>query len=252
MHFKTLTSSVALLLFSSAINCSPLLEERTDGTGCNADNCLRALRRFSVEAIPFCSAYISVPVITTVVATTTPVITVTSYATITSPVVNRRAAATLAAREEVEVAAESVIFALEEGAGVIERREIAIPSFVSEYPASRISSACSCMPIVTATTSVTSTAPTATATSTATVTVDPRSKCEVAYATSGNGSGNHIENFWEAKLEGNCVPWSMWILGSVGSCVIFTRHMYFEMAMKFDSVDGLFWFFGSGAVPTRS
>lgn len=73
MHFKTLTSSVALLLFSSAINCSPLLEERTDGTGCNADNCLRALRRFSVEAIPFCSAYISVPVITTVIATTTPV-----------------------------------------------------------------------------------------------------------------------------------------------------------------------------------
>ncbi|KAH8150388.1 uncharacterized protein LAJ45_05599 [Morchella importuna] len=242
MHFKTLTSSVALLLFSSAINCSPLLEERTDGTGCNADNCLRALRRFSVEAIPFCSAYISVPVITTVVATTTPVITVTSYATITSPVVNRRAAATLAAREEVEVAAESVIFALEEGAGVIERREIAIPSFVSEYPASRISSACSCMPIVTATTSVTSTAPTATATSTATVTVDPRSKCEVAYATSGNGSGNHIEN---VKASGhldccqkcqnklNCVASAY--LGIVGIC----QHLVNVKTVPYESVSDM-------------
>jgi hypothetical protein len=43
-----------------------LLEERA-AKGCNADNVLRALLRFSTDAVPFCSSYINIPVVSVTV-----------------------------------------------------------------------------------------------------------------------------------------------------------------------------------------
>jgi hypothetical protein len=53
-----------------------LLEER-GAKGCNADNVLRALLRFSTDAVPFCSSYIHIPVVS---------VTVTGSATATQTV----------------------------------------------------------------------------------------------------------------------------------------------------------------------
>ena len=50
---------------------TPAVHKRTGSDACNADNVLRALRRFSISAVPFCSSYIHVPkstVTTTVVS----------------------------------------------------------------------------------------------------------------------------------------------------------------------------------------
>ncbi len=42
-------------------NPTPLMKRTGSSGGCNADNVLRALRRFSASAVPFCSSYINIP-----------------------------------------------------------------------------------------------------------------------------------------------------------------------------------------------
>ncbi|MCJ1251268.1 hypothetical protein MMC30_008499 [Trapelia coarctata] len=83
---------------------------------CNSDNCLRALRRFSKAAVPFCQTYIKVPTIT---------VTVPAIATVTPSVT-----------------------------ALPKRAAPAVPSFVASFPASRISSGCSCLNVPPVTTSV--------------------------------------------------------------------------------------------------
>ena len=57
MQYK-LTSALLALSAATVVQGTPV------AGACNADNVLRALRRFHNEAIPFCSSYINVPTIT--------------------------------------------------------------------------------------------------------------------------------------------------------------------------------------------
>lgn len=71
MLFKFITPVAGLLLLSSTGNCTPT--PPAEGV-CVANNCFRALVRFSSEAIPFCINYIGVPTTTVTVATVTPTV----------------------------------------------------------------------------------------------------------------------------------------------------------------------------------
>ncbi|PUU73644.1 hypothetical protein B9Z19DRAFT_1068808 [Tuber borchii] len=170
MQYK-LISALLVLLAAAVVQGTPV------AGSCNADNVLRALRRFSSEAIPFCSSYINVPTITTSTTYTAGTITTTATATL---VVNKR---------EAE---EDIVFGLPVGDESLARRDgpaPALPSYVSQYPPERVSSACSCMTIPTLT--ATATIPvTATATQTQTVT---GGSCDKTYNTYGNGSNNRVE-----------------------------------------------------------
>ncbi|KAG0639510.1 hypothetical protein HOY80DRAFT_1044905 [Tuber brumale] len=170
MQYKLIS---ALLALSSAT-----VAQSTPVSGsCNADNVLRALRRFSNEAIPFCSSYINVPTVTTSTIYTTGAFTTTSTVTL---VVGKRQAE------------EDLVFGLPISADRLARRDgpaPTLPSYVSQYPPERVSSACSCMTIPTFT--ATATIPvTATATETK---YSTSGNCEKTYNTSGNGSNNKID-----------------------------------------------------------
>ena len=58
MQYKLISALLAL-------SAATVVQGTPVAGSCNADNVLRALRRFSDEAIPFCSSYINVPTITT-------------------------------------------------------------------------------------------------------------------------------------------------------------------------------------------
>ncbi|PWW80369.1 hypothetical protein C7212DRAFT_342065 [Tuber magnatum] len=167
-----LISALLALSAATAVQGTPV------SGSCNADNVLRALRRFSSQAIPFCSSYINVPTVTTSTTYTVGTITTTSTATL---VINKRQA-----EEDI------VVFGLANGGGLVERRNDpapALPSYVSQYPPERVSSACSCMTIPTLT--ATATVPvTATATETKVVT---GGNCQTTYNTAGNGVGNKVD-----------------------------------------------------------
>lgn len=74
MHFKSVAPVAGLLLLSSMGGCSPVDIVPEPTQICNADNVLRALRRFSTDAIPFCSDYLGFPKVTVTGATTTPTV----------------------------------------------------------------------------------------------------------------------------------------------------------------------------------
>lgn len=71
MQFKFIAPVVGLLLLSSTGSCSPTPPE--EGV-CVANNCFRALKRFSTEAIPFCADFIGIPKETVTVTTVTPTV----------------------------------------------------------------------------------------------------------------------------------------------------------------------------------
>ncbi|RPB05806.1 hypothetical protein L873DRAFT_1797561 [Choiromyces venosus 120613-1] len=160
---------------------------------CNADNVLRALRRFSSEAIPFCSSYINVPTVTTSTIYTPGTIlylfsTTTATATL---VVNKRQTQ------------EDIVFGLPVPEELLGRRDTpppVLPSYVSQYPAERVSSACSCMTIPTLT--ATATIPvTATATE---ISYVSGANCQTTYNTSGNGNGNTVDILWTPSADECC------------------------------------------------
>ncbi|KAL3426876.1 hypothetical protein PVAG01_00385 [Phlyctema vagabunda] len=149
---------------------------------CNADNALRALRatQKAAEATPFCRDYISIPVSTITVASTTPVTTVTSTSTALNTVIQTSLTTQVATVVETSTSIlTSVVLATEvntvdgplatqtvfttttvAGGFIVGRGTIPIPTFMREFPESRISSACSCLSLPTITSAVTFTAPT--------------------------------------------------------------------------------------------
>ncbi|KEY74484.1 hypothetical protein S7711_10856 [Stachybotrys chartarum IBT 7711] len=139
------------------------IEERADAPAmvCNADNALRALRATQRAAVatPFCQQYISVPTSTATV-TITPTTFVSSTAVVTETNVYTEfvletniVTLTIDATNTVTVTQTITVphtFA--------KRTEVPVPSFMSQYPASRISSACSCLSVPPPSTTVTATA----------------------------------------------------------------------------------------------
>lgn len=154
-----------VLLGVSALVClaqgAVLVEERA---ACQVDNVVRALRRFSTDAIPFCSSYIKIPVVT---VTITGSVTATNTATITIPTTTFATSTSVTVLDvttTAQVAKRGAIFGRYRPSAVGQ-----LPTYVSQYPASRISSACSCLSILPSTTT-TSTTATSMTTATASVT----------------------------------------------------------------------------------
>lgn len=157
--------------------------QATGSNGCNADNVLRALRRYSTEASPFCATFIQSTATVTVTPTSvvpgtvyetitvqgptetsliqsTKTATVTETTTSTSLTVipttlitstTSTTASTLTTISTTTVNYENIANPI--------RRDAAtpLPSYVSQYPVERVSSACSCLggPISTVTSTAT-------------------------------------------------------------------------------------------------
>ncbi|KAI9679315.1 MAG: hypothetical protein M1817_005335 [Caeruleum heppii] len=111
------------LLLATQVLSSPAPAELEERQACNRDNVLRALLnpRNAVEATSFCRNYIP----TTETITPTNAVTVT--ATTTSTVYSRYTPLISMAKAKRDVPP--------------------IPTFISQYPASRVSSACSCLSV---------------------------------------------------------------------------------------------------------
>ncbi|PMD12375.1 hypothetical protein NA56DRAFT_756665 [Hyaloscypha hepaticicola] len=206
MLSKNLFLSVSTLL--GLAQGAVLLEERTNG--CNADNCLRALLRYSAQAVPFCSSYISIPVVT---VTVTGSATATQTATITIPTTAFATATSVTVVDVTTTVSAPIIAPRDVVFGqfaTVAARDAPLPTYVSQYPASRVSSACSCLSVTPSTrtisTTITSTASTTlsvTSTETDTVTttttsydtvatVTVNNLCSVGYNAAGNGEGNVV------------------------------------------------------------
>ncbi|ERF76195.1 hypothetical protein EPUS_07395 [Endocarpon pusillum Z07020] len=141
---------LTLLLSVVPALSTPLVTERTEGT-CNRDNVLRALidKRYIDEAIPFCSKYIKVPASTVTATTSCQTVTITA---IVDPL-----PVTTTITPTVTVTATtpgSTVYSTYVPPYYKEKRDEPVPAFVSQYPASRISSACSCLTITPSTTTV--------------------------------------------------------------------------------------------------
>ncbi|KAI9852322.1 MAG: hypothetical protein M1838_001027 [Thelocarpon superellum] len=127
------------------------IEERS---GCNADNCLRALRRHSILASPFCETFLAIPTpVTTTYVGTGPVSTTTISSTDTHTVF----------------------------IGGSHLESIPLPTYVSQYPASRVSSGCSCLSVAISTDTVTATNSIITITSVTTTTSTLTGPCATPY-----------------------------------------------------------------------
>lgn len=155
-------------------------------SGCNADNVLRALRRYSTEAVPFCGTFIQQTQTTTVTPTSHLVNTFYVTKTVTASTETDVSLATkISTSTEIRYFTEIDTALLTQvqpytqtvptrtvtsitsnsyadGAGIVPLNKRAtastsLPSYVSQYPASRVSSACSCLDGV-ATATVTDTA----------------------------------------------------------------------------------------------
>ncbi|KAI9159130.1 hypothetical protein HJFPF1_07138 [Paramyrothecium foliicola] len=128
---------------------------------CNADNALRALRATQRAAVatPFCQNYLGIPT-STITATVTPTTLVSSTAVVTQTelyteyVHETRVHTVVIDQTSTVTVTETVTVPYQ----VAKRTEVAVPDFMQPFPASRISSACSCLGVPTPSTTVTATA----------------------------------------------------------------------------------------------
>ncbi|KAH7309822.1 hypothetical protein B0I35DRAFT_490443 [Stachybotrys elegans] len=128
---------------------------------CNADNALRALRATKRAAIatPFCQQYISIPTSTATV-TVTPSTLISSTAIVTETDVYTEFAyethvyTVTVDKTSIATVTETVVVPYQ----LSKRTEVPVPDFMQTYPASRISSACSCLVVPSPSTTVTATA----------------------------------------------------------------------------------------------
>ncbi|KAI9863057.1 MAG: hypothetical protein M1824_000745 [Vezdaea acicularis] len=173
---------------------------------CNADNLLRALRANAAAATPFCRTFIGIGTITKTTSPPGVTATVVSY---------------------------TVGEGLSYFPGGTKIESIPIPTFVETYPASRISSGCSCLSAPSATTTVTLTSGTNyfTVTSTYTATVSGACATPTPYlggfelgsadpnVTVGAGYGNNAYDccFYCNVIPetNNCLAW----VSTPGSCL---------------------------------
>ncbi|MCJ1455814.1 hypothetical protein MMC28_006170 [Mycoblastus sanguinarius] len=171
----------------AAPTSAPVIEKR-DNECQIVDVVVSALKVVSQVAYPFCSTYISIPNVTSTVTFTTTVtpaaVGVTATITPAAVVVTASATAT-----STIASSTTTIYSHYTPAGTKEKRAApTIPPYLSNFGASQVSKACSCLSIPAKTTTVTTTvgatlapqtisanitapAPTSTSTSTTTVTV---------------------------------------------------------------------------------
>ncbi|KAK6523384.1 hypothetical protein TWF281_001364 [Arthrobotrys megalospora] len=185
MSFKTLVLLAALAASSRALptenrdsDYSGPLVGRTNG--CDADNALRNLRdkRYSSAASIFCSEWLQSTITNTLLVTATASATATETP---QPV-------TVTVPETVTVTNTETSYTTEYPTAVntfVKRGEIPYPTWLSaSYPATRVSSACSCFiptPSPAATTTLTTTV--ATQTNTATTTLEPLTDTATSFIT---------------------------------------------------------------------
>ncbi|KAK6352125.1 hypothetical protein TWF730_008956 [Orbilia blumenaviensis] len=182
----SLKSLLILAAFAATSQALPeglpkgFINRRSGSAGCNADNALRNLRdkRYSSSASLFCSEWLQSTL------TNTLQITATASATATEtpePI-------TVTVPETVTITNIETTYQTEYPTAVntfVKRGEIGYPAWLSAtYPASRVSSACSCFiespsPAVTETFTTT----VATVTNTATTTLGPLTATETSFAT---------------------------------------------------------------------
>ncbi|KAH7350685.1 hypothetical protein BKA65DRAFT_582667 [Rhexocercosporidium sp. MPI-PUGE-AT-0058] len=156
---------------------------------CPRDNLLRCFEPTAIAAAPtraaataFCSSYLSIPVVTSVISTqtsTTTIATVTDYATTTLPLVVQRAATA---------------------------NPIAC---TSTYSPAQLSSACSCLSITPSTTYTTATSTNtfiSTATNTITATATPAARCTSNVNLIANPSFEAGSNSWYIATYGANTP----------------------------------------------
>lgn len=150
---------------------------RTAKADCNGDNVLRALRRFSSDAVPFCETFIQST--STVTATPSTTVYPTAYVALTTTdatevdVVLTTLTGGATATSDGTLTVTSTVSSDYTNIPPPYKRAVAstpLPSYVSQYPASRVSSACSCLSLGTAISTVTSTVSAPTFTSTVSVT----------------------------------------------------------------------------------
>jgi hypothetical protein len=141
----------ALIVFLAGLSLGA--PNLVERSGCNADNALRALRATQRAAVatPFCRAYIDIPTVT---------ITVTATPTVVPERLARQSS-------------------------------VPIPTFISQYPASRISSACSCLSL-----------PPATATQTV---FPPKPTSFYLKATSGSHTGEYLQSQLADPTDSNLI-----------------------------------------------
>ncbi|KAF3218608.1 hypothetical protein TWF106_007580 [Orbilia oligospora] len=156
------------------------LTKRSGSTGCNADNALRNLRdsRYSSSASLFCSVWLQSTLIDTLQITATASATATETPEPVTVTIETTDTITNTETTYTTVHPTAVNTFLKRG-------EIAYPSWLpATYPATRVSSACSCFiaspspPVIT-----TFTTTVATLTNTATVTLEPLTNTETSFIT---------------------------------------------------------------------
>ncbi|RVD88915.1 uncharacterized protein DFL_003078 [Arthrobotrys flagrans] len=185
MSLKSLLVLAALAVSSQArlpdgiIHNGPLTK-RAGGTGCNADNALRNLRdsRYSSSASIFCSVWLQ--------STLTDTLSVTATSSATSTETPEPVTVTISATDTITNT--ETVYTTEYPTAVntfAKRGEIGYPTWLAAtYPATRVSSACSCFiaspspPVVT-----TFTTTVATVTNTATTTLDALTNTETSFIT---------------------------------------------------------------------
>ncbi|KAI9696479.1 MAG: hypothetical protein M1836_005757 [Candelina mexicana] len=132
-----------------------------DKRACNADNVLRALQANRASASPFCISFNHIPTATVTVTPTTahPVVKTTTVTFTRTVYPNGRAL-----------------------------ESITLPYYVQNYPATRVSSGCSCLSVTPSTVTVITTLPTITSTTTTTATSTLSGTCATATPYVGAGS----------------------------------------------------------------
>lgn len=183
------------------IFASPLLEERGK---CNRDNLLRCYDPTGTNskdiasraaATAFCSSYLSIPVVTSVIATSTPVSTVTSVVTTTdgTEVVTSVSTSVFVEQSTVTTTV-SASSAVSPVAGKRAVSTAAAPACAATtYVPSQVSSACSCLSLQPSTTYVTTTAPTSTSVSLSTVHDTTTTTTETTTTTTATSTSTVVE-----------------------------------------------------------
>ena len=140
MFVNFITALVALLVVNPVTEALAHPQEIAKRTACNHDNLLRALLQSSVTASSFCSSFIPIPTATSYIHPT-PTITPTLLVTIRYFLCNIVSLIynTYSVSSTVTLSAYLVY---PDGTHL---ESVAIPTFISTYPVSRISSACSCL-----------------------------------------------------------------------------------------------------------
>ncbi|RKU46498.1 hypothetical protein DL546_008394 [Coniochaeta pulveracea] len=169
---------LAVMLIASSLPCtlaSPLLDDRA--AKCNRDNLLRCFDPTGTKptdvasrsaATAYCSSLLSIPVVTSIIATTTPVTTVASTVTTTD---STEISTSVSTSADVELTttttfARTYIYLKRDDAGTA----VAPPACAAKAtPLPSLVSACSCLSVTPSTTYITATDPTSTSVSLATV-----------------------------------------------------------------------------------